>query len=239
MKMQIKQKSAFTLIELLVVIAIIAILAAMLLPALSAAKRKAQKINCVNNMRQISLSFKEWEGDNNDQFPMNVHTNVGGALECVQSQNANSANSANVGIGMAMPFLVMSNQLSTPKVVYCTSDNGKNLTTNFDNNFTTANVSYFVDGDASDSDPQAILIGDRNIDTGTTGTTSIGSKVNVKVPLSATQTYSWDNSSLHLGSGNLALCDGSVQQVSTGQMSATLLTAGNSLPNGYGYFNFP
>jgi prepilin-type N-terminal cleavage/methylation domain-containing protein len=60
---------AFTLIELLVVIAIIAILAAMLLPALASAKAKAQRIQCMNQMRQVGLGFALFTGDNADAFP--------------------------------------------------------------------------------------------------------------------------------------------------------------------------
>jgi len=63
------RNAAFTLIELLVVVAIIAILAAMLLPALAAAREKARRATCANNMSQIAKGLEMYLGDYGEYYP--------------------------------------------------------------------------------------------------------------------------------------------------------------------------
>lgn len=59
----------FTLVELLVVMAIIAALAALVLPVLSAAKKRAKRMTCLNNLRQINLGIRLYSEESNDKLP--------------------------------------------------------------------------------------------------------------------------------------------------------------------------
>src|SRR5277367_1938035 len=128
-------QNGFTLVALLVIIAVLALLAAMLLPALAAEKKKAQRINCVNNLKQCGLAFRIWEGDNGDQYPMNVPMAKGGTKEF------------DTGADTFRHFQVMSNELSTPKILICPADI-RTIAANFVS-LKNKNVSYFVGLDAN------------------------------------------------------------------------------------------
>ena len=115
-------RTGFTLIELLVVIAIIAILAGLLLPALSRAKERAWKVNCVSNLKQIGVGVEMYVGDNEGYMP------VCGWPEGQNPWQTYSA--ARVAPGtmtltrgfMSMGLLYRTQTVPDPKVFYCPSN---------------------------------------------------------------------------------------------------------------------
>jgi prepilin-type processing-associated H-X9-DG protein len=192
-----KRNVAMTLVELFVVLAIIAVLAAMLLPALMKSEPRALRIQCVNDLKQVGLAFRIWEGDHGDRYPMAVPSTGtnGGSMEFLSGPNA------------FRTFLVMSNELSTPRVLLCPEETDKDrfMATNF-TGFCNSNISFFVGIDAAEINPAMILSGDHNITNGTPIRNGL-------LRLTTNTVTRW-TSEIHNKVGNILLADGSVQQLS-------------------------
>ena len=201
-----RSQRALTLVEVLVMVAALTLLALCLLPALAKAKSKSGRINCVCNLKQIGLSFRIWAGDNKDRYPMRVFGTNGGTMQWVAN-------------GEVWPhFQVLSNELSTPRVLVCPADDHRTAAVDF-TQFGNSNVSYFLSLDADETQPQMFLSGDSNLEVD-------GKPVGPGLlNLRTNSTPGW-TADRHVRQGNICLADGSVQQLSSARLREALRFSG-------------
>jgi competence protein ComGC len=207
----------FNRVELLVVIGVLALLAALVFPALNAAKANAQRINCINHLKQIGIAFRVWEGDHNDKYPMEIYATNQAMMKLVGSGNVHL-------LWRTISCLQSTNEyyLRTPEYLYCPADTTRMAATNF-MDFSDANISYFFSLDAAEAYPQMILDGDDNL---------MVNGVQVKpgiLNLWTNAAVAWTKER-HRFNGNLGLADGSVQQVTIAGLNLAIAFSTNGVP---------
>jgi len=137
------RSSGFGVLDLLAMIAIGLILAMLLLPSLGrGSKKRAPRLHCTSNLRQVALGIRMWADDHQDQYPFVVSASKGGSLEFAETPD------------VFRHFLAASNELHSPKILACPADLETRKETYW-TNLSNVNVSYFVGLDAREELPQA------------------------------------------------------------------------------------
>ena len=197
-----------TLTEVLVVTVVLAVLAVVLLPAFIADRPgRAPRINCVSDLKQIGLAYRIWADDNNGKFPMEIPIANGGTMELAATGD------------VVATFQIMSNILTTPRILFCPADTNHVTAKNFGANFTAKNVSYFIGLDTDTNRSQALICGDDNF--------AIGG-VPVKsglLELSTNASITW-TAARHKFAGNIGLADGSAWQMNDQLLVQKLIETG-------------
>jgi len=215
MKNSQAQTQAFTRTELIIVVAMLGLVGLLFVRAQDdpAPREKQQRLECMKNLKMMNLAFRMWANDNSGSFPMKVPAAKGGAKEAIDTGET------------FRHFAVLSNYLQEVKYLSCPSDeragansfeatrntpdsslkeNPKVRVDSFDT-LRNTNLSYFVGLEADETKPQMLLSGDRNLTNGL----PLKNGVMTLIPGAP---EGW-TAALHRENGNLALADGSVQQV--------------------------
>jgi hypothetical protein len=195
---------------LALILAVVVVLVIGFTYARQQAMTRVRRISCHNNQKSIGLSFRLWAEDHDEKYPAQVSVTNGGVMELAAQ-------------GAAFPtFLAMSNELSTPKILFCPGDRNRRLVATFAT-LADTNLSYFVNLDADETAPQGLLLGDRNL-----ATNNVALKPGLAM-LSTNSLVSW-TAELHAHQGNVTLADGSVQQLNDSKLVQVVRWSGPSLP---------
>jgi len=203
-----RHERALTFIEVMFVVVgllVLAVLAVVQVQCNRAKFDRAARIKCASNLKMNALGYKVFANDNDDRFPFSTTNALAGGNDHT----------------LWLHFQVMSNDLGTAKCLTCPVDSERinSMKADFTSGPTglasagNAAVSYGGSLDASVTIPEAILLIDRNV---VTNAWNLRGKV--FLAMSNGPAAEWDQR-MHKFCGNLALADGSVQQVSNAGLS--------------------
>lgn len=192
--------------DLLVVVSVTTMVLLVGMTVLTQQQHSRKKATCLNNLKQIGLSFRIWANDCGDSYPMRIPVDLGGAQEAL------------VTGGVWKVFQIMSNELSVPKTTTCYLDD--RLASGDWQSLSNTNLSYFIGLDAQDTRPNMVMSGDRNL-------AVEGKLLSGVVALGTNSSVSWTRA-IHREAGNIGLADGSVQQVTTEQLRLQLENSGDA-----------
>jgi prepilin-type processing-associated H-X9-DG protein len=201
-----QKTAALTLTEVLVIIAVLAVLGALLKPAMDNRPRRATRIDCVNNLKQVGMACRLWADDHDGKYPMEISVTNGGTRELVAQGNA------------AAGFLVMSNEVNHPIILWCQADTNRVRATNW-STLNNSNISYFIALDADESKPRTFLSGDDNF--AMNGVPVKSGQLEI-----STNTLLFWTAARHKFAGNIGFADGSVQQLTTDGLRQALQQTG-------------
>ena len=222
---------AFSTVELLVVVSVILVLLVLviglgvILPSLSKAKGKAQRIACVNYLKQIGVATRIYATDNQDRFPWQVpaEENINGRTYY------GSADSLGKHEENWKHWQSLSNELSNPKVLRCPRDVNRRQVRSFSNSTFggedgNLSFSYFVGSEADEAKPSNLLSGDRNIMFGdyNNDNDNKGEIKKLGKRFTGKNNVEWTES-IHESQGNMLLSDSSVQQASSSKLAQYLV----------------
>ena len=145
--MQRVSEKGFTLLELALVTFVVLVFGFLLLMQLLPERRGTHRIKCINNLKNVGLSFSIYATDNDERFPGSFLLSNRTSLASIQVTEI---------------YASLSNELSTPLILYCDKDTARKPARSF-TNFTSENISYFASLSATEDKPLSFLAGDRNL----------------------------------------------------------------------------
>ena len=231
---QTQQQRAFTRIELAVVLGTVSLIGVMGFSVLGDNRERSERVLCANNLRQVGRAFHMWASDHGGENPFWTPYANGGALIRANDPQPPGGVFNVPGVGPVpalfrnnawFHFAFISQELRTPGLLLCPSEQNKLRTHNFapysnsasSNSYLSINfrdraTSYLVGMHAMSQYPSSILSGDRTLlPNGVDG--NCNANVGTVNHITRPNPSGW-RASLHAGAGNLLLNDGRVEELS-------------------------